>query len=105
MRFDVFAALDADWPQVVASRAAQQALNRWAADPLLAGVPDLDTVLARTARGADPDDAAAVLTALVRRAREDDGAARAVLQALIPGLAGVARRVGGTNDRDVAAEI
>src|SRR5437870_4739679 len=98
MCFQLFTDLDADWRVFVSSGAAQRALERWASDPVFDGARDLDEILARTARGADPVDADAVMRALVRRAAHDDVAARTVLQAVVPGLVSVARRVGAARN-------
>lgn len=84
---------------------AQQALDGWTADPILAGSRRLDELLARTARHADRDDADAVLRALLRRSSHDELAARTVLQALVPGLAQIARKVGAQHDSEQAAEV
>lgn len=105
MSLDLFATLDAEWQTVTSSRAARDAVCTWASDPVLRSLRDLDDVLVRTVAGSNRADADATLRALVRRAPDDDVAARAVLQALIPGLAGVARRLGASRDDDVAAEV
>ena len=105
MGFELFFDLDDDWRILVTSRAGQHALDRWADDPVLAGTSSLDELLARTARHADGDDADAVLRALLRRAPDDDLAARAVLQALVPGLVRIARKVDAQRNSERAAEV
>jgi hypothetical protein len=105
MSFPLFAELDSDWSAVVASQAATDALARWTDDPPLRDARTLDQVLARTARGSDPMDADRVLRALMARATSDEIAARTVMQALIPGLVSVARRVGARENPDLEAEV
>jgi DNA-directed RNA polymerase specialized sigma24 family protein len=105
MGYELFGALELDWRLVAESRAAKDALRRWADDPTLRGLRTFDDVLARTARGVDKSAANAVLGALIRRARTDPVAARVVLQALTPGLTNVARRLGAGFDSDVAADV
>lgn len=105
MAFALFTDLDADWRIIAGGRAAQDALRRWAPDPVLGSAVCLDDLLARTARGADPTDADALLRALLGRAQSDEVAARTVLQALVPGLVNVARRVGARESPDLQAEV
>jgi hypothetical protein len=105
MSFPLFAELDADWCAVVASQGARDALARWSDDPPLRDAQTLDEVLARTARGSDRMEADLVLRALMVRAPLDEIAARTVLQAVIPGLVSVARRVGARENPDLEAEI
>jgi len=105
MSFELFFDLDADWRIVAGSRAATDAMQRWANDPVLGACRSLDELLARTAAGADRADAESVLRALVRLAPDDDIAARTVLQALVPALVSVARRVGAADNPDAAAEV
>lgn len=105
MGLELFRSLTAEWQCVVTSREATRALRRWAADAALSDMDSLDDVLALTAPGANPADANAVLLALLRRASSDDIAARAALQALIPGLVRVGRRMGAARDLDVAADV
>lgn len=105
MSFPLFANLDSDWRTVADSQDAQAALGRWSEDPVLAGARSLDEVLARTARGSCRREADAVLRALMGRAGSDEIAARTFLQAVIPGLVTIARRVGAAKDPDLEAEI
>jgi hypothetical protein len=105
MTFPLFADLDADWRAFVSSQLARNALDRWSGDPVLGGSRTLDEVLAPTIRGGDPAVADAVLRALMARATTDEVAARTVLQALVPGLVSVARRVGAHADPDLEAEV
>jgi hypothetical protein len=105
MNFPLFANLDSDWRAVAASREAQEALARWSKDPVFADARSLDELLARTARGGSRRDADTVLRALMVRAGADEIAARTVLQAVIPGLVSIARRVGAAENPDLEAEI
>jgi DNA-directed RNA polymerase specialized sigma24 family protein len=101
----LFRALDLDWRILAASRSAQHGVRAWRSDRALRGVRGLDDILARTAPGTGRESADAVLAALMRRAGDDELAARAALQALVPGLVGVATRLGGRHDPDVASEV
>jgi hypothetical protein len=105
MNFPLFANLDSDWRTVAESQDAQEALARWSEDPVFADARSLDELLARTARGGSRRDADAVLRALMGRAGSDEIAARTVLQAVIPGLVSIARRVGAAENPDLEAEI
>lgn len=84
--------LDREWARLTASAPAGEALARWRTECAeLAGVEDLDGVLARRT---DPDAAPAVLAALARWAPGDAVAARTLLQALLPGLVRLAATTG-----------
>lgn len=92
--------LDREWAELATSPQAQRALSRWSqCHPVLAGHGDFVAVL--RARQ-DPARAPALLSALAALAPDDDLAARALLQALIPGLVRLARSTG--ND-DAAALV
>ncbi len=85
--------LQAEWTALAAELRTRAAAARWAAaDQRLAGCADLDEILARCHRRGDPAAANAALAALLVRAGADALARRAVLQALLPGLAAMARR-------------
>jgi hypothetical protein len=105
MSFPLFTDLDSDWCAVATSQGARAALERWADDPILGGARSLDDLLARTGKGGDPGDADAALRALMSRASTDEIAARTVLQAVIPGLVSVVRRVGARENPDLEAEV
>jgi hypothetical protein len=105
MAFPLFSNLDSEWRTVATSQDAQEALARWSDDEVLAGGGSLDEILARTARGGRRRDADAVLRALITRAGSDEIASRTALQAVIPGLVSIARRVGAAENPDVEAEI
>jgi hypothetical protein len=106
MATQALALLELDWSLLVDRRWVRDALARWRReDPALARVRRLDDVLRLTGLGRDRAVADAVLVALVRRAPRDDLAARAVLQALRPGLIHVAQRLGAMDDPDATAEL
>ena len=97
----VFEALDREWAHVVDSADARRALARWReTEPALASV-SLDELLARRRC---PTDATEILAALARLAPRDRLAARTLVQALIPGLGALAKRLGGGR-RDLAADL
>ena len=78
------AALDREWAELDRSPAGAEALQRWTqAEPALAGIPTLDALLAART---DTTAAPGILGALARLAVDDHVAARALLQALVPGL-------------------
>lgn len=92
--------LQADWDAQRGSQESAAALRRLAAaEPAIAalGASDLFDVVAwlRRARGSGPPAVAAaeVVRAMLRSAGVDPLVPRAVLQALLPGLVGVARRL------------
>jgi hypothetical protein len=100
------ALLEVDWALLSGRRCVRDAVRRWARqDSALARVRSLDDVVRLTAPGTDRARADALLVALVRRARVDALAARAVLQALRPGLIRLAQRVGALGDPDATAEL
>jgi DNA-directed RNA polymerase specialized sigma24 family protein len=92
--FEVFSALDRDWALVADSRQARTALAHWRPDPVLGvhrGLDELLVVLRASSVDAATKDE--ILAALARRARSDDVAARTLLQAIVPGLVNVAKRL------------
>jgi hypothetical protein len=107
MTWRLFPALDDDWRLVVGGAAARAARARWADDAVLASYPDVGSVVeALRSGGNDRDAADRVLGALAARAPVDDVALRAMLQALLPGLVNVAKRLGrGTVDEDLEATV
>ena len=96
-------ALDQEWAELADSPGARAALDRWAlAEPALAEVTGgLEGILAHQRR---PAVFTGMLAALARLAPTDRLAARTILQALLPGLVGVARR-SGTADVDAIEEV
>jgi hypothetical protein len=83
--------LDREWRAIARHPGAVAAANSWR---VTAPVGDLDELLATAGHGAlrhvDADND--VLVALVAVARHDDLAARVVMQRILPGLVGIARR-------------
>ncbi len=107
MTWRLLRALDDDWRVLAASAAAAEAQARWADDPVLGVFPDVGSVVeALRSDRYDRKWADRVLGALAARAGDDDVAMRAMLQALLPGLANVATRLGrGTVDDDLEAMV
>src|SRR5581483_8240714 len=68
------------------SLTARRAVTTWAADPVLGGFGDLESVVERIQRRGCPEDSDRLLLALLQRAGSDNESARTVLQALLPGL-------------------
>ena len=89
----LFRALEADWLVVGFGDRAAGRLARWAADdPTLEGFGSPAQLVARCHSRIDPGWSNRALQALLRVGAADPLAARTVLQALIPALAGLARR-------------
>lgn len=107
MKWHLFRALDAEWEVLVGSATARAAVTRWADDPALGRQVDLSRIVSvLRAGGTDPGGADELLAALVARAPADDTALRVVLQALLPGLANVAKRLGrGVVDETLEADV
>lgn len=103
---ELFAALDREWQTVCSSRLADRGRSRWT-DDALCGYADLSELIATLRRSRhDPETADAILAALARRAPSDELAARTLLQALLPGLFNVAKRLGhGRVDEELEAEV
>lgn len=94
--------LDAEWVRLARSVQARRAVARWASDhPALAGAADLDAILDRRR---EPSTSRAVLRSLAELAPEDTLAARALLQALLPGLMTLAGNI-GRSDPDAVDEL
>ncbi len=100
-------ALDEEWELQLRRPAAIVARQRWADDPVLGTFEDVDAIVRTLRRGAaDRVAADRLLAALVRRAATEDVALRAALQALLPGLVNVAKRVArGAVDDELEAEV
>lgn len=102
---ELLEALEVDWRLLASSRAARNALTRWRRLPGLRRLRSLDEVLEQTRKGADPARANDVLGALVACAPVDRVAARVVLQALLPGLTNVGKRMRVLGDEERTAEL
>lgn len=94
-------ALDAEWATLSRTAASRASLDRWRLVEPALDVRDLADLMERRRT---PEGARAILGALARLAPTDRLAARALLQALVPGLAALARSLGRGRD-DVAAEL
>lgn len=107
MTWHLFRALDTEWEVLVGSATARAAVTGWADDPVLGRQVDLSGIVSLLrAGGTDPAGADELLAALVARASADDTALRVVLQALLPGLANVAKRLGrGVVDETLEADV
>ena len=94
MGFELFRVLDRDWALMVHSRHARTALARWQHEPAFAGFADLDDLIGVLRDPAVPAGTKdTVLAGLARLAPADDVAARTLLQAIVPGLVNVAKRL------------
>ena len=98
----VLSGLDAEWRRIAACPAARRAVVRWGAvHPPLRGLADLGELLERRR---DPRHGQAVLAALATLAGTDEMAARALLQALLPGIVRLASTT-ASDDCDAADEM
>jgi len=92
-RLNLFKALDAEWAIIGTGWRAEQRLVEWKRqEPDLAGCRSPADVVARCHRRGDTEGSNQLMSALLRLAATDHAAARAVLQALLPALAGLVRR-------------
>jgi len=90
---DPFAALTIEWTNQATTPAARQAIRAWAATfPALASFDTPAELVAAINRLGDPARSCVLLSDLLVAAGDDDLAARAVLQAVLPGLRRAARR-------------
>lgn len=88
---DVLGLLDQEWQSYKGSREARGGLRRWKeCDESFDLIHDLDAVVT-TARGPRSEGSDEILLALLMMAPTDPVAARVALQAIVPGLGGVAR--------------
>lgn len=88
-----FTALDRDWNALAAGPPARRAMRRWAERlPSLAGYNCPADLVADIGRMGDPERSCQLLADLLILATEDDLAARAILQAVTPGLRRAAGR-------------
>jgi hypothetical protein len=107
MHTKLFAALDDDWALLSSTARARRHVGAWHTDPVLRQITNLDELISTLRNGADdPESTDQLLAALARRAPTDEIAARTLLQALLPGLINVAKRVGhGRIDDELAADV
>jgi hypothetical protein len=107
MALELFEMLDREWAVLVVSPAIRSGRRRWSNDPVLGAYPDVGALIPVLRRGArDPEHTNQILAALIRRAPDDDVAARTMLQALIPGLVNVTKRLGGgVIDEELEAHV
>ena len=90
----LFQQLDEDWQITVAGSDARRACLRWRrTEPLLAHVRCPEELVKEIRKGGDAARSDALLSVIVRLAESDETAARVVLQALIPGLVCLRRRL------------
>lgn len=97
----LFQQLDEDWSRFIAGGEARRACLRWnRQDPVLANVSCADELVKEIRTCGEPATSDALLSALVRLATTDDTAARAVFQALVPGMRCLARKLAGLGDTE-----
>ena len=90
---NLYRMLEAEWNRQAHSSSARAACARWArTEPALEGITSPAELVSRCAARGQPETSAALLRAVLRHAGSDQWAARTVLQAVLPGLAAVARR-------------
>lgn len=107
MEWRLFRALDQEWCVITRTGASAAATRRWADDPTLQLFPS-PAVVVESLRGAaaDPAGADRVLLSLARRAASDDFAMRTMLQALVPGLVNVMKRLARNgSDEELEAQV
>lgn len=103
----LFRELDDDWVRLTHEAGPDDTLNEWACeDPAFRGHDGLRELVAYIRRPGHPSASDELLSSLVRRAPTDALAARAVLQALIPGLKVIAiSRAYERDDDEVDAAV
>ena len=90
---DVYSVLTAEWDAVTSGPKARQTIHRWANRcPTLGGFDTPSELIATIGRLGEPDRSCALLAELLVLAAIDTIAARAVLQAVLPGLRQAAKR-------------
>jgi hypothetical protein len=107
MQWRLFRALDDEWRALIRTHASEDARARWSNDAVLSTWPDPAAIVEflRTG-GGDPAAKNGLLAALARRAPSDDFAMRTMLQALLPGLVNVAKRLARvTADDELEAQV
>jgi hypothetical protein len=107
MQWRLFRALDDEWRVLIRTHANDDARARWSDDAVLSTLPHPAAIVEflRTGVG-DPAAKNRLLAALARRAASDDFAMRTMLQALLPGLVNVAKRLArGAADDELEAQV
>ncbi len=95
----LFRSLDHDWCCQASGSRSRRALQCWTKDqPVFGMFADLDQMLVLVHRRGHPAMSDRVLAALARIAPCDDLAARALLQAMLPGLKALTHSFGWCND-------
>lgn len=98
--------LDQDWSRLVAGGDAHRACLRWRREePVLSHVTCAEQLVQQIRTADHPSRSDELLSALVQRAPTDDLAARAVLQALIPGLTCLIRSLQHADLEEVEATV
>jgi hypothetical protein len=94
MQWRLFLALDDEWQALIRTHASEDARARWSNDAVLSPWPHPAAIVEFLRQGVgDPAAKNGLLAALARRAPSDDFAMRTMLQALLPGLVNVAKRL------------
>jgi len=107
MQWRLFRALDDEWGALARTRASEAATARWSDDAVLSTLPH-PAAIVEFLRAGSGDVAVKnrLLAALARRAPSDDFAMRTMLQALLPGLVNVAKRLrSGSSDDELEAQV
>jgi hypothetical protein len=107
MQWRLFRALDDEWAALTRTRASAAATARWSDDAVLSTRSHPAAIVEYLRAGSgDAADKNRLLAALARRAPSDDFAMRTMLQALLPGLVNVAKRLGsGRSDDELEAQV
>jgi hypothetical protein len=100
----LFCSLDHDWHHQATRLRSRQALRRWAeAQPALGLFADLDQLILHVHRRGHPATSDKVLASLAGLAASDELAARALLQAMLPGLKALTHSFGWRGDHEETA--
>jgi hypothetical protein len=107
MQWRLFRALDDEWRALIRTHASEDARVRWADDAVLSRLAHPAAIVEFLRAGVgDPAGKNRLLAALARRAPSDDFAMRTMLQALLPGLVNVAKRLArGAADDELEAQV
>lgn len=103
----LFTALDREWDTRYAPRRVASISNRWSHHERFSGFARIGDIIDTLRRSHDdPEAADQILAVLAGHAPHDETAARIVLQAVLPGLFNVAKRLGhGHVDDDLESEV